>query len=268
MTTLPGKLLTMGEPYVELEMVPVLQAQRDANCARGLPSVKKEGLRDQRVAIVGFGPSLADTWPGLLQSKWDAIWTVSKAHDFLVERGIIPTHHSDSDFREHKAKYNTRWQDDTRYVMATQIHPSYLDALAGRRVELFHVVQPNGGTYDMRYLRQPVTFDAGLQAAQLAYDLGYRKQTWVGMDASVKSEDETHAGPHHGWKIIDADGKNRLVPIPVEVAGEVRLMNAFLVRQALFCERMLRGLPRLQVTIVGNGALRPFLQERGKCKVC
>ena len=257
----------MGEPYVEKEMVPILQAQRDANCARGLPSVKKEGLRDKHVAVVGFGPSLVDTWPGLLQKKYDAIWTVSKAHDFLVERGVIPTHHSDSDFRAHKAAYNTRWQDATCYVMATQIHPSYLDALAGRRVEFFHVVQPQGGTYDMRYLKQPVTFDAGLQTARLAYELGYRVQDWYGMDASVKSEDETHAGPHHGWKAIAAGGGERLVPIPVEIAGKVRLMNAFLIRQALFCERMLRELPKLQATIVGDGALRPFLQERGRCRV-
>ena len=248
----------MGEPYVEPEAVSTLQAQRDTNCARGLPSVRKEGLRDKHAAIVGYGPSLIDTWPGLVQKRYDAIWTVSKAHDFLVERGVIPTHHTDCDYREHKVKYNTRWQPTTRYAMATQVHPTYLDVLSGMDVTLFHVVQPQGGSYDPRYLKQPVTFDAGLQAARLAYELGYRKQTWLGMDASNRGE-QTHAGSHEGL---------RLDPLDIEVAGAPRVMSAFLVRQALFCERMLRELPRLRVTILGDGALRPFLQERGKCEVC
>lgn len=262
---LPAKQLAiLGEPYVEGHAVPTIQAQRDANCARGLPSVQKEGLRDKHVAVVGFGPSLVDTWHGLLQRKYDAIWTVSKAHDFLVGRGVIPTHHSDVDFREHKVKYNTRWQAATRYVLATQVHPTYLDVLKDFDVTLFHVM--NAGTYPGRYMKQPVTFDVGLQAARLAYELGYRTQDWYGLDASVRPE-ATHAGPHEGWRIIEALGNEPLKPMPVLIAGQEWVMNQLLVRQALFCERMLHGLPRLRATIHGDGALRPFLQERGKCRV-
>jgi uncharacterized Rossmann fold enzyme len=249
--------LVMGAPYVELEIVPTLQAQRDANCARGLPSVRKDGRRDKRVAIVGYGPSLLDTWPALLERKYDAIWTVSKAHDFLVERGIIPSRHVDTDYRDHKVGYNRLWQSTTHYVMATQIHPTYLDALAGQDVSLFHVVQPNGGSYDPRYYKSTVAFDSGLQAARLAYELGYRTQSWHGLDASARGS-QTHAGPHEGV---------RPPPVTLEVAGQLRTMSAFLIRQALFCEKMLCKLPYLRVTILGDGALRPFLQERGKCRV-
>jgi hypothetical protein len=254
----------MGEPYTEADVVPVIQAQRDVNCARGLPSVRKEGIRDATAAIVGFGPSLIDTVDGL--RGFEAIWTVSKAHDFIIKRGIIPTHHTDVDYREHKAHYNRLWGPDTRYVMATQVHPTYLNALAWHHVELFHVVQPNGGLYDPRYYKCQVAFDAGLQAARVAYELGYRNQHWFGMDASIEAAG-THAGPHEGWGIIEKQDGEALVPIPVEIAGKVRTMNAFLLRQALFAERMLRELPRLKVTIRGAGALRPFLQERGKCRV-
>lgn len=249
--------LYMGEPYVESDVVPTLQAQRDANCARGLPSVRKEGLRDKRVAIVGYGPSLVDTWPAISRTEYDAVWAVSKAHDFLIERGVVPTHHSDSDYREHKAKYNVRWHPDVHYVMATQIHPTYLDLLVGQRVSLFHVVQPHGGSYDLRYLKQPVTFDAGLQAARLAYELGYRLQDWYGLDASARGA-QTHAGEHNGV---------RPDPVTLEVAGKAYIMSAFLVRQALFCEKMLRELPKMKVRILGDGALRPMLQERRKCWV-
>lgn len=249
----------MGPPYVEAAVVPTIQAQRDANCARGLPSVRKTGLRDKRVAIVGYGPSLADTWESLFwrSGEFDAIWTVSKAHDFLIERAVIPSHHTDTDYRAHKVAYNTRWQSTVCYRLATQVHPSYLDTLAGYNVELFHVVQPHGGTYDSRYFKQEVGFDAGLQAARLAYDLGYRVQDWWGMDASARGA-QTHAGSHEGLK---------LEPVEIEVAGKPRTMNAFLIRQALFAEKMLCKLPHLKATIHGDGALRPLLQERGKCRV-
>lgn len=247
----------MGEPYVEHDVVPVIQAQRDSNCARGLPSVRKDGGRDRKVAIVGYGPSLVDTWQALLERQYDAVWTVSKAHDFLIGRGIVPAFHTDSDYRAHKVGYNRMWQPGVCYRLATQVHPSYLDALAGRQVELFHVVQPNGGTYDPRYFKSPVMFDAGLQAARLAYELGYRTQDWYGMDASARGE-QTHAGPHEGV---------RPPPAHLEVAGRLVTMSAFLVRQALFAERMLCKLPHMRVTIFGDGALRPLLQERGKCRV-
>jgi hypothetical protein len=249
--------LVMGEPYVELEVVPIIQAQRDANCARGLPSVRKDGTRDKRVAIVGYGPSLLETWPRLAEREYDAVWTVSKAHDFLIERGVIPTHHTDTDYRSHKVGYNKRWQPTVNYMMATQVHPTYLDALAGQNVALFSIIQPNGGSYDPRYYKSPVTFDSGLQAARLAYELGYRRQDWYGLDASARGP-QTHAGPHEGV---------RPPPVTIEVAGRLRTMSAFLIRQALFCERMLCKLPHLRVTILGDGALRPMLQERGKCRV-
>lgn len=247
----------MGKPHVEKDVVPIVQANRDANCARGLPSVRKDGTRDKRVAIVGYGPSLADTWPLIQNGKFDAVWTVSKAHDFLIARGVVPTHHTDTDYREHKVGYNALFQRPVKYFMATQVHPLYFDVLAGQDVHLFHVVQPDGGTFDNRYFKQPVMFDAGLQAAKLAYELGYRDQDWFGMDASARGA-QTHAGPHEG-----------LPPefIEVEVAGEPRMLTTLLFRQALFCEKMLRETPRMQVKIHGDGALRPLLQERGKCRV-
>ena len=252
--TIESRRLQMGPPYYEPGVQETLQAQRDVNCARGLPSVRKEGVRDARVAIVGYGPSLVDTWPGLL-GRFDAIWTVSKAHDFAIEHGVVPTFHTDSEYRAHKVAYNKLWHPEVRYRMATQVHPTYLDVLAGQRVELFHVM--NLGTFDHRYLKQPTMFDAGLQAAQLAYYLGYREQEWFGMDASARGE-QTHAGPHEGI---------RPPPTEVIVAGEKRVMSPFLVRQAMFCELMLRQAPRMKVKIHGDGALRPLLLERGRCRV-
>lgn len=250
--------LRMGKLWVDEAAAKIAQAQRDENCALGFPSVKKEGLRDKTVAIVGFGPSLVDTLPQLisLRGQFDAIWTVSKSHDYLIERGIIPSHHTDTHYDAGKAQYNVLFNDQTAYLMATQVHPSYLDKLKPLNVSLFHVVHPSA-TFDCRYFKSPATFDAGLQAAQLAYELGYRNQEWFGMDACARPG-MTHAGAHEGWKPEQ---------IEVEVAGKAFIMNDFLLRQALFAELLLHERPRMKVRIYGDGALRPFLLERGRCIV-
>lgn len=248
----------MGPVYVDPSVVPITEGQRRVNCARGLPSVvKSDPAFRGRVAIVGYGPSLVDTWEQIQAGGFDAVWTTSKAHDFLRERDVTPTHHTDTDYREHKAKFNCRWAVDTDYFMATQVHPSYLVLLQHYNVSLFHVEQPQGGFFDPRYLKQPAMLDAGLQAARLAFTLGYRDQEWFGMDASVK-DDKTHAGPHEGVTQDLAE---------IVVAGVPRVMSDLLIRQAFWAEKMLCKWPHMKVKIHGDGALRPFLLERRKCSV-
>lgn len=251
----------MGPVHTDPESLKGSQENRAANCALGLSSVMrtKAALRpDARVAIVGYGPSLNETWKDITEN-FDAIWTVSKALDFLVGRAVPVTHHTDTDWRAHKAKFNrpVAWAK-VDYYLASQVHPSYLDNLKPwTRVALFHVVQDYGGFYDPRYLRQPAMFDAGLQAAQLAYWLGYREQEWFGMDASVR-DDKMHAGPHEGT-VHDR--------VELEVAGKPWVFSSLSIRSAMFAEKLLCRHPQLKVKIHGDGALRPMLQERGKCKV-
>lgn len=241
----------MGPIYTHPEQVRDAEKNRLANCKRGLPSVQKVGPGG-RVALVGYGPSLRDTWEGLV--GFGAIWTVSKAHDFVAERGVELTHHTDTDFREHKAAYNKRWQEKAQYMLATQIHPSYLDRVIGLRVSLFHIDLPFGGMFPPGYLRLPGAFDAGLMAARLAFALGYREQEWFGFDACFRG-DTSHAGSHEGVK---------QEPLDVEIAGKPYRMSTLFLQQAVWAEKMLCKHPQLRVKIHGDGALRPFLLERGK----
>src|SRR6185436_4802677 len=48
-------------------------------------------LTDEPIALVSYGPSLNETWEQIRGFKF--IMTCSGAHKFLVDRGIIPTHH-------------------------------------------------------------------------------------------------------------------------------------------------------------------------------
>src|SRR5262245_7740329 len=82
----------------------------DANvrysCGLGLPPVtvvKPDFQQDHPIALVCSGPSLKDTWQEIKEFK--TILTCSGAHDYLIEREIIPTYHMETDPRPHKAVF-------------------------------------------------------------------------------------------------------------------------------------------------------------------
>jgi uncharacterized Rossmann fold enzyme len=82
-----------------------------------LPLLKKKGkFNDRRMTIACYGPSLEDTWRQLKHP----IMTVSGAHDYLVERGVIPDFHVDCDPRAHKAEMLRKPQKETP-IEKTQI---------------------------------------------------------------------------------------------------------------------------------------------------
>ena len=256
METYPVTELYIGETWPNPAGTPEIRANIAANVESGLPAWAADRTPKGRVAIVGYGPSLLDTWERL--RDFDVVWTVSKAHDFLVERGISPTYHTDADYREHKAHFNARPSPGTVYVLATQVHPLYLERHAGADMRLFHICSnPANGPFSMRYPRVISGHDAGQIAAKLAFDHGHREQHWFGMDGS-RADRETHAGPHSGVKAP-------LVRLKCE--GREWESDQHLSSGLFFTERLLCKYPFLRATIHGGGLLGPFLRERGKCAV-
>lgn len=254
LTALPGKELTMETPVASPQALVDVSVNIKANMPLKLPTYVKRKVKGGRVAIVGYGPSLRDTWE--LIRGFDVIWTVSKAHDFLLERGITPTFHTDLDFREHKAYFNKIKSPSTKYILATQVHPKYLELLGDADIQLFHSDIP-GADPSPGYRKAEAQFDAGLQAAYMAYENGYHEQHWFGCDASIK-DGTTHAGSHSGLPVELLD---------IMVDGKIYTSSTLLLRQAMFGERMLCKYAQLNATIYGDGMLKPFLQERGKALV-
>ena len=109
--------------------------QRDAQVRESTQRIKGRILpgpiTNEPIAIVGFGPSLNDTWTELKKFKY--IMTGSGSHKFLVDRGIIPTHHVEVDPREHKIGLMGQPQQSTEYLIASACHPKLFDHLAGDR---------------------------------------------------------------------------------------------------------------------------------------
>lgn len=183
-------------------------AQMTECMKHGFPQMKRKPHGQAVVSVVCYGPSLKETWRYIKRP----MITVSGAHDFLIERGVIPDYHVDCDPREHKAKMLTRVHKDVKYRMATVCHPLFWDLLKDRDVEVWHL--HNGpetdkwlNEHDPGANRIGGGSTAGMRAIEIASMLGFRRLNLYGMDCSFESDTVHHAGEHKGKKqnVVDVN---------------------------------------------------------------
>lgn len=153
-------------------------------------------VRAAPIALVGYGPSLNETWEQLRDFK--IIMTCSGAHKFLVERGIIPTYHIDVDPRAHKADLIGTPHRDVEYLMASTCHPKVFDLLDGFNVKLWHIF--DSAEEGFRIL-PPGEWaltggaGAGLRMLVVARALGFVDQHIFGLDGNDGASGK-HAAAH------------------------------------------------------------------------
>lgn len=165
----------------------------------------------RRVAIVMcYGPSLEDTWTHAVAEREECkaagygadLVSVSGAHDYLMERGVIPRFHVECDPRKHKAGMLTRPHRDVEYLMASCVHPDIIKRLVarGRKVRLWHM---NNGASTMPKDRHDTLIggggSVGLRSIPLLMAMGYRRFIIHGMDCSFR--EKSHAGHHTGKEV-------------------------------------------------------------------
>lgn len=166
--------------------------------SQGYPSIQLGKIRDEAICIVGYGPSLHDTWKEIT----GPCLTVSGAHDFLCERGIIPTYHAECDGRDHKVKHLEKPNKETEYLISTLVNPKIWEQLEGCKVTVWHNAMGKHvvdwiGENDPGTILVAGGSVIGQAAIHLAGILGYRRFKLFGMDGNFRGDDR-HAGPHYG----------------------------------------------------------------------
>ena len=172
--------------------------QIEACVKRGYQKLELQPLREDWLSVVGYGPSLLDIW----QEVAHPIITVSGAHDFLIERGVIPDWHAECDGRDHKTRHLEKPHQDVTYLMATICNPKVWEQLNGCRILRWHnangkhVVDWIGKNDDVSILVAGGS-NIGLTAIHLGGILGFRKFKLFGFDGNLR-RGRRHAGPHYG----------------------------------------------------------------------
>lgn len=152
--------------------------------------------RPDPIAVVCYGPSLADTWERVRDFKY--VISCSGSHKFLLERAIIPTWHVEVDPRKHKVTLMGPPHPDVEYLIASTCHPAVLDHLDGFRVKLWHVF--DDAEEGLRILppgEWAVTggCSVGLRALTMARFLGFTDLHVFGMDG-CEGKTGKHAAAH------------------------------------------------------------------------
>jgi len=209
---LPLSSFNFGGPVAAGPAAPVVKVKMkgcldgEARCdnirsalLRGLPSVSLEAANERPVALACYGPSLLDQLEILRAINADII-SVSGAHDVLIDAGIVPYAHVESDPRAHKARFFSKPHKGVRYLIASSCHRDVFDALRGFDVSLWHVA--NSKEEDAFIAaHDPEAFvvlggtSVGTRAICLSTALGRSDFYVFGMDCSF-SGDKQHAGFH------------------------------------------------------------------------
>ena len=143
---------------------------------------------DREISIVGFGPSLKKTWK---QLRGDLMVT-NGAHDWLIERGIIPKYAMFFDASDVMTKFVNPHPDVT-YLVASRCSRGIFNALKGHKVYVWHGM---GDDYLDDFLcefRKAEPMLGGGTAAvtrgmMVATNMGYRKINLFGADSSFEGK--------------------------------------------------------------------------------
>jgi uncharacterized Rossmann fold enzyme len=212
-------------------------------------------LRTEPIAIACFGPSLADTWEKLRDFKH--IITCSGAHRFLIDRGIIPTYHTEVDPRAHKIKLLGEPHQDVEYLIASTCHPDYFKHLDGYNVKLWHVFDPGEDAMRVLPAREWALTGgcgAGLRAMTLARFLGFREQHIFGMDGS-----EGATGKHAAAHPNQAPAHN-LVEYPEGSGTLYKTISSFL-EAARQTWHELNEMPDVTARFYGDGLVQAMAKD-------
>lgn len=172
-------------------------AQIAACVARKIPRLRVQPRRDDVLNVVGYGPTLRDTWK---QISGPTI-SMSGSHDFLIERGIIPTWHAQTDGRDHQVKFLDHPHQDVTYLMASICPPGVWDRLDGHRVEYWHNAHGQHvvdwiAEHDQGSILIAGGSTIGMSSIHLGGLLGFRKFRLFGIDGH-RVGTSRHAGVHH-----------------------------------------------------------------------
>jgi len=234
-------------------------SQVTSNVARGLSSLKEfKEPSDEPIAIVGFGPSLNDTWKDIRQFK--TIFTCSGSHKFLLDKELRPEmfknwYHVEVDPQSHKVGMLGIPQKGIHYLISSNCHPLLFDLLDEYDVNIWHL-------YDTTRLRDLPTMyprgdivitggsNVGLRVLVLARVLGYKNQHIFGMDYSFSNIDNTHADFHPKFK------PEMVKPFRVELEDKTYITTAPMVHYAREFWHELESLPDVIAILHGEGMLQ------------
>lgn len=262
-------LFCVGTPKVGVRGVKIVGAtptddrwdQVRANCKRIPKRIIPAKPHKRKCVLACYGPSIRDTINLIKEqaAKGDVdVFSVSGAHDFLLDNGIKPTFHVECDPRPHKADNIAKPIDGVQYLIGSGVSPVLLDKLEGADVALWHIATPEHCARFLNELNEPNNLvisggsSVGLRAVPLAYNMGYREFHIYGMDCSFDPDGAQWAGKHAGkpHEVVRANTAD----------GETFKTSLVLLSYATHAIEMIQRISDAELYFYGDGFLQSMVR--------
>lgn len=224
---------------------------------QNFPKIAAQPIGNGALTIVGYGPSLADTW----KSVKPPLICTSNSLKFLISKGLQPGEgwfYAMADPRSNNLDFiRNPVVSEVTYLMASVCHPKVWKILAGQKVIMWHAMS---GEHTPEWVRvnDPGTWlvgagsTIGLCAVHLGGFLGYRKFEIHGFDGSFR-DGKRHAGEHNG---------HEQATIERIVNGRTFHTSKIMDNGNVEVENMLRSFPIFCV-FHGDGLMQEWVRTSG-----
>lgn len=240
---------------------------------QGHPQMRTWPPRNDRVCLVGSGPSLESTKDELRQLVWEGaqIVTLNGAYHWCIANGFQPKSQIVMDARATNARFVQPGVPGCRYVLASQCHPDTWDAVHGRPdVWIWHAVVRKDDEItqwlDQFYLHQWFGVGGGTSVATRALTLlrmaGYVRFDLFGIDCCWMGKD------HHALPQPENEHDKR-VSVTVGDTERPETMRRFdaapwhIKQFEDFCTVLKLNGQHFQIAVHGDGMLAYILRTLG-----
>jgi len=200
----------------------------------GFPQVCVQPVKNDRIALVGGGPSLNDTIEELRDLIFEGakLVTVNGSYRWAIEHNFRPSAQVLIDARSFNSRFLEPAIPGCHYFLASQCHPDSWAAVMGRpNVGIFHACNPDTETaqkqvLDNYYLRNWQSTGGGstvtTRAIGLLRILGYLRFDLFGVDSCWMGES------NHAYEQGENANDSR-IPIKVHPGDRTDLERSFVV---------------------------------------
>lgn len=212
-----------------------------------------DAVQDKDLIICASGPSLRTEFYAVEEAveQGHHVMAINGAHDFLIERGVVPDYAMSIDPQEDTYK-NFSKEVDIQYFLASQCHPEFFKQMKDKRVTLFHLL----GRTERDHLRGHKCVlvgggsTSGLRAMTLAYMMGYHNQHLFGYDSCYL----------YGQRNVNRPVEK--VVIPLEVNEKEFFTTPEFAYQADEFQDVLLSLSEVKVRVYGDGLIAEIMKVR------
>lgn len=256
---------------------------------RGLQEFADSPAHNGEAVLVGSGPSVREYVSEIRKHKQKGhmIIAVKSAHDFLIERGVVPHIALGVDPQAKIKSSFSRRRKEVTYFLASQVHPEVFDYLKGYRVILWHLF--TGKEKEKELLKDKLKVGggstSGMRAMTVAYLMGFRKLHLYGYDSCIRTSllkvtgelvkgiepwlDKAREaiGDKSNEELFQwmTDNHGREVPIlKLFVEGKSFWADKAMAAQATEFEMMLNVLQGVQVKAHGEGLIQHLVEQGAK----